>query len=66
MARVSRHGDFGREMDLKRWKNGKTGIGDDSREMGRVLETFSRFPVHFPFFFRNTQHFVDVGDTQKP
>jgi hypothetical protein len=45
MPHVSRR-DLGREMDGKRWKNGKTGFG--VRDMG----LFSRFLVHFPFFFK--------------
>jgi hypothetical protein len=30
-------GDFGREMDLKRWKNGTAGIGVDRRGEGVKL-----------------------------
>jgi hypothetical protein len=53
---------FGRGMDGRRWKNGKRELGLRDGKIGRDLEPFPPFPVHFRFFsFRP----VDVLPTKK-
>jgi hypothetical protein len=37
-------------------KTGKRDLGSKDGKVGRDMGLFSRFPVHFPFFFKPVKH----------